>query len=76
MQAFRSPGCAAYDFLLGMPFRAAFSALIVLPTAAILLLYLKFHMLLWQRDLLVAHNMSTLSRQNIRWDLVLGVQVL
>ena len=50
-----------------MPFRAAFSALIVAPTAAILLLYLKFHVLLWQRDLLVAHNnMSTLSRQNIR----------
>ena len=66
-QAFLSPGCASYDFLLGMPFRATFSALIVAPTAAILALYLKFHMLLWKRDLLVAHNMNTLSRQNIRW---------
>ena len=49
-----------------MPFRATFSALIVAPTAAILALYLKFHLLLWQRDLLVAHNLSTISRQNIR----------
>jgi hypothetical protein len=63
-QGFRSEQCSHYAFLGRLPFRATFSSLIVAPTVAILLIYLKFHSLLWQRDLVVSHSIS---RQNIRY---------
>jgi hypothetical protein len=62
-QGFRSEGCETYEFLAEMPFRAAFSAVIVLPTATILVLYIYFHSLLWRRRDI---SKSSVSRQNIR----------
>ena len=62
-QGFRSDGCTSYSFLAAMPFRAAYSTLIIVPTAIILLLYLRFHTLLWRRRDV---SKSSISRQNIR----------
>ncbi len=36
-----------YDFLVRLPFRAAYSAAIIAPTVGILALYTAFHLLLW-----------------------------
>lgn len=62
-QGFRSENCSNYIFLAEMPFRAAFSTLIIVPTGGILLLYLYFHSLLWRRRDV---SKSSISRQNIR----------
>ena len=63
-QGFTSPGCTGHAFLLRLPFRATFSALIIAPTIAIVLIYCKFHSLLWQRDVVVSNSIS---RQNVRY---------
>ena len=63
-QGVQSPNCSNYSFLGRLPFRATFSTLIVAPTAAILVLYLHFHCLLWRRR--DVSRSSSVSRQNIR----------
>ncbi len=55
--------CTKFHFLSAMPFRAAYSTFIIVPTAAIIFLYLFFHSMLWRRRDVTK---SSISRQNIR----------
>merc|ERR1711981_1093412 len=62
-EAFLSENCAGHDFLQKFPFRAAYSSIILFPTALIFIIYGYFHILLWyKRDI----TKSTVSMQNIR----------
>ena len=62
-EAFLSENCAGHDFLQKFPFRAAYSSIILFPTALIFIIYGYFHILLWyKRDI----TKSTVSKQNIR----------
>jgi hypothetical protein len=63
-QGFQSDKCQTYLFLGRIPFRATFSALIVLPTLTIIVLYSYFHILLWKRKDI---SRTSASRQNIRY---------
>ncbi len=59
-QGLMSPNCTEHSFLAEPPFRITFSALILVPTVSIIVLYGCFHTLLWRnRDV----STSVISKQ-------------